>query len=42
LGDEIEHYSNLFKTAEEIEQEIEEIKDVLFVFNTENAEIFSQ
>lgn len=42
LGDEIEHYSNLFKTAEEIELEIEEIKDVLFSFNTENAEIFSQ
>lgn len=42
LGDELEHYSNLFKSAEEIAQEIEAIKDVLFSFNIENAEIFSQ
>jgi len=42
LGDEIEHYSNLFKSHEEIEQEIEEIKDVLFHFDTRNAEVFSE
>ncbi len=42
LGDEIEHYSNLFKTPEEIKEEIEEIKEVLFHYNTENAEKFSQ
>lgn len=42
LGSEIEHYSHLFKSAEEITQEIEEIKDILFRFNIENAEIFSQ
>ncbi|RJG02120.1 type I restriction endonuclease subunit R [Noviherbaspirillum sedimenti] len=42
LGDEIEHYSKLFKSAEEIAQEIEAIKDILFSFNIENAEIFSQ
>lgn len=42
LGDELEHYSNLFKSADEIAQEIEAIKDVLFSFNIENAEIFSQ
>jgi type I restriction enzyme R subunit len=42
LGDELEHYSNLFKSAEEITQEIEAIKDILFRFNVENAEIFSQ
>ncbi len=42
LGDEIEHYSNLFKSPEEIEEEIEHIKDLLFRFDTENAEIFSQ
>ena len=42
LGDEMEHYSNIFKSAEEIETEIKEIKEVLFHFNTENAEIFSQ
>jgi len=41
LGDEMEHYSNLFKSAEEIKEEIEEIKDVLFKFDTENAAIFS-
>jgi type I restriction enzyme R subunit len=42
LGDEIEHYSNLFKSAEEIAQEIEAIKDILFSFNIENAEEFSK
>ena len=42
LGDEMEHYSNLFKNKEEIEQDIRHIKDVLFHFNTANAEIFSQ
>ncbi|WP_237275810.1 type I restriction endonuclease subunit R [Tenacibaculum ovolyticum] len=42
LGDEMEHYSNLFKSAEEIQKEIEEIKDVLFKFETLNAEVFSQ
>lgn len=41
LGNEIEHYSNLFKSQEEIAQEIDHIKDVLFRFNTENAEIFA-
>jgi type I restriction enzyme, R subunit len=42
LGDEMQHYSNLFKTAEEIENEIREIKEILFHFDTENAELFSQ
>lgn len=42
LGDEMESYSHLFKTPEEIKQEIEHIKDVLFRFDTHNAEIFSQ
>ncbi|MBV7419871.1 DEAD/DEAH box helicase family protein [Comamonas sp. CMM03] len=42
LGDEIEHYSNLFKSSEEITQEIEAIKDILFSFNIENAEEFSK
>ncbi|MDJ0626499.1 MAG: DEAD/DEAH box helicase family protein [Candidatus Caenarcaniphilales bacterium] len=42
LGDEIESYSNLFKTAEEIDNEIEEIKETLFEFDTQNAEVFSQ
>ena len=42
LGDEIEHYSDLFKTAEEITQDIEAIKDTLFSFNIANAEEFSR
>ncbi|WP_395005353.1 type I restriction endonuclease subunit R [Undibacterium sp.] len=41
LGDEIEHYSKLFKSQEEIKQEIELIKDVLFRFDIQNAEIFA-
>jgi type I restriction enzyme R subunit len=42
LGDEMEHYSNIFKSPEEINAEIQEIKDVLFKFDTINAEVFSQ
>ncbi len=42
LGDEIDSYSNLFKSREEINEEISEIKDVLFHFDTRNAEIFSR
>ena len=42
LGDEVEHYSNLFKSTEEIAKEIEAIKDILFSFDIENAEIFSK
>jgi type I restriction enzyme R subunit len=42
LGDEMEHYSKLFKTVEEVDAEIEEIKDFLFTYNTENAEAFSR
>lgn len=42
LGDEIEHYSSLFKSADEITYEIETIKDILFSFNIENAEEFSK
>ena len=42
LGDELGNYSDLFKTEEEIAAEIEQIKDVLFHFDTANAEVFSQ
>ncbi|SEJ35635.1 type I restriction enzyme, R subunit [Myroides marinus] len=42
LGDEMEMYSYLFKTEEEIEQEIKEIKETLFHYDTQNREIFSQ
>ena len=40
LGDEMQHYTDLFKSASEIKEEIEVIKDVLFKFNTENATVF--
>lgn len=40
LGDEMGNYSNLFKSQEEIESDIEHIKDKLFHFDTHNAENF--
>jgi type I restriction enzyme, R subunit len=39
-GDEMESYSNLFKNEQEIESEIEQLKDTLFRFDTNNAELF--
>jgi type I restriction enzyme R subunit len=42
IGDEWEQYSNLFKSAEEIEAEIVDIEDKLFRFDTKNAELFSE
>lgn len=42
LGDEAETYSYLFKSQEEITQEMESIRQALFAFDTSNAEIFSQ
>lgn len=42
LGDETDSYSNLFKSEEEIQKEIEEIKETLFQFDIVNAETFSQ
>ena len=42
LGDEIQTYSNLFKSKEEIEAEIEDIKEKLFSYDIKNAELFSQ
>ena len=42
LGDEMQHYSNIFKSSEEITSEIEQIKNVLFKYDTKNAEVFSQ
>ncbi|WP_440615307.1 type I restriction endonuclease subunit R [Cysteiniphilum sp. 6C5] len=41
LGSEIESYSKLFKSEEEIRQEIEHIKDILFGYNIDNAELFT-
>lgn len=42
LGDDLQNYSNLFKSKEEMESEINEIRDFLFSYDTENAELFSQ
>ena len=42
LGDEMQTYSNLFKSKEEIEDEIRDIKDKLFHYDLTNAELFSQ
>ncbi|CAM3835781.1 type I restriction endonuclease subunit R [Aquirufa aurantiipilula] len=42
LGDEIQNYSNLFKSKEEIEEEIKSIKEKLFHYDLRNAEVFSQ
>lgn len=41
LGDDIAGYSQLFKTSEEINQDIAIIKNALFEYSTENAEQFS-
>lgn len=42
LGDDEKEWSKLFKSKEEIQSEIAEIKNVLFEFDIENAEVFSQ
>jgi type I restriction enzyme, R subunit len=42
LGDEMKTYSDIFKTKEEIEEEIRDIKEKLFHYNLNNAEIFAQ
>ena len=42
LGDELESYSNLFLTEAEISKQINEIKDALFHYDTQNAETFAE
>lgn len=42
LGDEMQHYSDIFKSKEEILKDIEKIEDTLFYFDTKNSEVFSQ
>lgn len=42
LGDEMQTYSNLFKSKEEIDEEISDIKEILFHYDLHNAELFSQ
>ena len=41
LGDSFTQYSEIFKDSEEIEAEIAKIQDTLFLFDTENMEVFS-
>lgn len=42
LGDAFRQYDNIFKTPEEIIADLESIKEKLFLYDTNNAEIFSQ
>lgn len=42
LGDEMQQYSNMFKSVEEIKGDIAAIKELLFHFDTKNATIFDQ
>lgn len=42
LGDEFQRYRDIFKPQEEIEQDIQAIQDKLFMYATDNAELFSQ
>lgn len=42
LGDAFRQYDNIFKTPEEIIADLESIKEKLFLYDTSNAEIFSQ
>lgn len=42
LGDEAKNYSNLFKSAEEIDKEIQEIKEKLFLYDFSNLEEFQK
>jgi type I restriction enzyme R subunit len=42
LGDEIEHYSQLFMGEDEIRAAVETIREALFEYSLEDAELFSQ
>lgn len=42
LGDDVQFYTDLFKSEAEIRQELEEINETLFNYDTTNREIFSQ
>jgi type I restriction enzyme R subunit len=42
LGDEVKEYSNLFKSSEEIDSEIKEIKNKLFLYDFSNLEEFQK
>ncbi|MBD8135088.1 type I restriction endonuclease subunit R [Bacillus sp. CFBP 13597] len=42
LGDEFKQYNNIFKTQKEIQKDLQLIAEKLFLFDTTNAEVFSQ
>lgn len=42
LGDDAEFYNQLFKSEQEIQEELNGITETLFHYNTENRELFSQ
>ena len=42
LGDEMEHYSHLLKTETEIRADVDAIREALFEFSLDDAELFSQ
>ena len=42
LGDEFANYANIFKDKDEIEKDITELKNKLFIFDTENLENFTK
>ncbi len=42
LGDEFERYRDIFKSQDEIEQDLKAIQEKLFIYATDNAELFSQ
>lgn len=42
LGEDAESYSKLFKSEEELQADIESIRETLFAYDTANAELFSQ
>lgn len=42
LGDEFQNYANIFKSYEEIKGDIENLKNKLFIYDTENLENFTR
>ena len=42
LGDEFQNYANIFKSYEEIKEDIEVLKNKLFIYDTENLENFTR
>lgn len=42
LGDEFQNYANIFKSYDEIKEDIENLKNQLFIYDTENLENFTR